>query len=219
MPICRGCSKEFDGVYQERYCGDKCRLLSRTEKCSTGCWEWRGGKTTAGYGLLNIKGAMVFTHRLAYRLFIGQIGDNLCVCHRCDNPCCVNPDHLFVGTNAENAADMASKGRAAWKNRSMPVEIRAKLSAIRKLANWKPSAAQIAAAVAARAELLKDPAKKDAIYEKMRGNNNPNFGKKMDDEQRAKLDQSHWSKMRGKKRGPMSDETKERISAAHKHRK
>lgn len=219
MPTCRTCSVVFEGVYREKYCSDSCRLMGRVEKKANGCWEWKGSRTSAGYGVLNIKGEVVYAHRLSYSAFVGSVADRLFVCHHCDNPSCLNPDHLFIGTCADNAADMAGKGRAAWKNKSMPIETRAKIAATRKKSGWKPSAEQIAASIAARAEKLKDQEWKDGVYSKMRGANNPNFGKAMGAGQRAKLEESHWSKMRGKPRGPMSDETKRRISEAHKRRK
>jgi hypothetical protein len=79
-------------------------------KKSLGCWEWQGSLGTWGYGQININRKPVPTHRVALMLSGIDISGK-CVLHRCDNPKCVRPDHLFLGTKADNSRDMVTKGR------------------------------------------------------------------------------------------------------------
>jgi hypothetical protein len=80
-----------------------------------GCWPWTGGKHRAGYGVIRDGGDTVLTHRLMWVLTFGPIPKGMDVCHRCDNPPCCRPGHLFVGTREDNVHDMIDKGRAAWQ--------------------------------------------------------------------------------------------------------
>ena len=85
-------------------------LWSHTDK-STDCWIWQRGRNTGGYGTLFWGDKRWYAHRLAYTLANGPIPKGLHVCHKCDNPPCINPGHLFVGTARDNALDMVRKGR------------------------------------------------------------------------------------------------------------
>lgn len=91
------------------------RFLEKIEfDALTGCWLWTGARHPQGYGFIKRKdGTQLRAHRVAYELAYGPIPPGLQVCHRCDNPRCIRPGHLFLGTARDNAADMVAKGRAA----------------------------------------------------------------------------------------------------------
>jgi hypothetical protein len=78
-----------------------------------GCWTWRGARNTKGYGRLDFNGPYRVAHRVMWELTHGPIPDGLFVLHHCDNPPCVRPTHLYLGTKADNNGDMWARGRAS----------------------------------------------------------------------------------------------------------
>lgn len=94
------------------------RLSEKITSSPSGCWEWQGAVNVKGYGVLYMKNydwseRVVSVHRLVYRLCVAVLPEGVCVCHSCDNPKCVRPDHLFLGTLEDNVADKVSKNRQA----------------------------------------------------------------------------------------------------------
>ena len=128
--LCMACGKPFLALASNvargwgRYCSQSCgrksprvftfdywAYVAKTDDASS-CWIWTGGRNTAGYGALrNRQHRGKLAHRLSWEMAYGPIPDGLIVCHRCDNPACVRPDHLFLGTLVDNVVDMVNKGR------------------------------------------------------------------------------------------------------------
>lgn len=87
------------------------RFWGKVNKTDT-CWIWNAQRNSKGYGWFDYKGKGIKAHRMVWILTHGEIPKGLCVLHHCDNPSCVNPDHLFLGTYKDNSEDMIKKGRS-----------------------------------------------------------------------------------------------------------
>lgn len=100
------------------------RFKAKIAVSPSGCWEWMASRTPLGYGQFNYLGTRKLAHRVAWILFVGPIPPDpsnrygtMNVLHRCDNPRCVNPEHLFLGNQFDNSTDSVSKGR--WGKRGL----------------------------------------------------------------------------------------------------
>jgi hypothetical protein len=129
--VCASCNEPFNATCGAAvYCSDRCHILG--SRIAVGdCWLWAAGKDKDGYGVVRFKGRRrVKAHRAAHEIFKGPIGEGQMVCHACDTPSCVNPDHLFLGSAKSNKADCVAKGRhvrgeSAPKAKLTPDQVRA----------------------------------------------------------------------------------------------
>ena len=109
---CQHCGEGFTPTSnRSRYCTQKCKLSANHKVDAKGCHLWTGPLMKNGYGTTNLDSIPILVHRLAYETLVGPISDGLFVCHRCDVRLCINPEHLFLGTQFDNMRDCARKGR------------------------------------------------------------------------------------------------------------
>lgn len=120
---CIGCKETFtrpDGLKRSPiYHSTECQFWSKVNK-TEGCWEWTGSTHKFGYGEFRSGYTFYRAHRYSYELHHGEIEEGLGINHKCDNPKCVNPDHLYAGTQQQNNADKLARDRIT--NRSMTKE-------------------------------------------------------------------------------------------------
>jgi hypothetical protein len=90
------------------------RLFSKVTGHPDGCWNWTGCKNKEGYGHVKMNGVVMLAHRAAFLIVNGFLPADKLVCHHCDNTSCINPQHFFLGTNADNKADSVRKNRHRW---------------------------------------------------------------------------------------------------------
>lgn len=149
VKTCESCQVEYRPFTKDqKYCHRGCYIPHITDKSvspekrfwkkvnkngptmphmSTPCWMWLGWQRPGGYGQIKVGKYNIAVHRFSYELHNGSIPDGLLVCHDCDNRMCVNPDHLWPGTQADNNADKEQKGRGVYpKGRIVPLELRPK---------------------------------------------------------------------------------------------
>jgi hypothetical protein len=128
---CHQCHKPFEvakgdinrgrGLFCSRICSGNYRrrtpeqIFNEYTQRDEDCWIWTGWKNPLGYGHLNLAdGTRWLAHRLSWVIHFGDIPDKLVICHSCDNPSCVNPSHLFIGTQKDNVQDAIKKGRPGY---------------------------------------------------------------------------------------------------------
>ena len=202
----------------------------------TGCWNWTAclnGK--AGYGQFWDGARVVLAHRFAYELLVGPIGDGLNALHRCDNPRCCNPAHVFLGTQKDNAADMIAKGRDKDGRKAAGPKISAAKTGVKRGPLTDEWRAKVSASLMGRIVIPETRAKISVAHtgrehsaETRARISEAKRGCKMSDEARAKMSAAlkgkpktaeHRAKIAAARIGTKrSDETRAKISAANRRR-
>lgn len=102
---------DYSPEYQQIMIEKRFFKFWKNVKITDSCWEWQRGTNSKGYGAVKIQNKTYSAHRVSWTLFNGDIPEGMFVCHHCDNPKCVNPEHLFIGTQKDNMQDKCKKGR------------------------------------------------------------------------------------------------------------
>lgn len=125
-PLARHQRRPDGPTLEERFWRKVDKTGAVSAECLSACWEWSGSRTPGGYGQMSVGRKPMKTHVVSWALAHGGIvpPSSEFVCHRCDNPACVRPDHLFLGTAQDNARDSQMKGRMAKPPRVGPVPAR-----------------------------------------------------------------------------------------------
>jgi hypothetical protein len=143
---CKYCRTKFVPGTNSRFCSVKCRFLAKVNFSSAkgGCWIWTASRHGKGYGHFKLGGRVEKAQRLAYQLFRGPIPPGEDVCHKCDTPACVNPKHLWIGSNDKNKEDRQRKTNQARGERNHArlteadvIEIRTSKESLESLAKIK----------------------------------------------------------------------------------
>lgn len=126
--VCKSCKNPFPRPEKKRlHCSVECQFWANVNKTDS-CWLWIAGGHKFGYGEFRDNGKLIRAHRFSYELHNGAIPANKSILHHCDNPRCVNPDHLYAGTQAENTRDMIVRDRAGVLSFSDVADIRMRLA-------------------------------------------------------------------------------------------
>lgn len=129
---CERCGATFTRKWRLRFCSRVCSDVGRHpslaarfwpkvlrhEVPGAHCWEWAGSLNNQGYGQISVGGRPRLAHRVAWEHMRGEVPAGLLVCHHCDNPQCVRPSHLFLGTHHDNTHDALAKGRPVGRPRA-----------------------------------------------------------------------------------------------------
>lgn len=113
--ICKSCNSKFPRPERKKlYCSVECHFWGNVNKTES-CWLWTAGGHKFGYGEFRSEGKLIRTHRYSYELHKGEIPEKMGINHTCDNPKCVNPDHLYSGTQADNCHDTSIRNRVGGR--------------------------------------------------------------------------------------------------------